>query len=193
MTIWALIPIKEQGRGKTRLAPVLSPQERDELVEAMLGRVTAATQAVVARTILLGPARGHFAAITDTGDGLNAALDKALASIVNGGSAPARLLVIAGDLPTLTADEVRTLAALPAGTIGIATDRHSTGTNALSLPLPEAAGFRFHYGTSSAALHRKAAQALGLNAVTITLPGLAKDIDDPSDLKDAELTFALAN
>lgn len=192
MTVWALIPVKPPGCGKTRLAAALSLQQRDELVGMMLGRVIAATLPVADRTIVLGPAHSELPSFVDAGHGLNAALSDALASIA-AREAPGRLLIVAGDLPGLTANEVRRLAMLPAGTIGIATDRHGIGTNALSLPLPAAAGFRFHYGADSAALHRKTARRIGLNAVTITSPGLAKDIDEPADLDDVEYPFAVAN
>lgn len=192
MTVWALIPVKARGRGKTRLAPALPPHERDRLVEAMLSRVIEAAAGAVDRTILLGPPRGALPFIFDDGDGLNAALENALA-ILSRGAPPDRLIVVAGDLPRLDAQDLRQLAALPACTLGIATDRHGTGTNALSLPLPKAAGFRFQYGAGSAGLHRAAAETLGLNAVTITTSGLAKDIDEPADLADAEHLFALAN
>ncbi|MEE4450881.1 2-phospho-L-lactate guanylyltransferase [Novosphingobium resinovorum] len=192
MTTWALIPVKPRGEGKSRLAPALSPQRRGDLVEAMLARVIAACGQAADRTILLGPPRAALPFVPDPGEGLNAALAHAL-GILGRGPSPERLIVVAGDLPCLHADEVRRLAALPADAVGIATDRHGTGTNALSLPLPRAAAFRFHYGTGSAALHHAAAQALGLNAVTITAPGLAKDIDEPADLADAELLFDLAN
>lgn len=192
MTVWALIPVKAPGRGKTRLAAALSPHERDRLIEAMLSRVIDAAAGAVDRTILLGPPRGALPFISDDGEGLNAALESALA-ILSRGAPPDRLIVVAGDLPCLGTQDLRQLADLPTCTLGIATDRHGTGTNALSLPLPKAAGFRFRYGASSAELHRAIAETLGLNAVTITAPGLAKDIDEPADLVDAEHLFAFAN
>lgn len=192
MTVWALIPVKARGQGKSRLASALPERERDDLVEAMLASVIRAASQVADRTILIGPPRGVLPFIPDAGHGLNPALERALA-IAARGDAPDRIIVLAGDLPCITAEDVRDLAHLPAGVIGIATDRHGYGTNALSLPLPEAAAFRFRYGTGSADLHREAARTLGLNAETITLPGLAKDIDEPADLADAEFLFATAN
>lgn len=189
-SIWALIPVKARGAGKTRLAPALCPDERAALVEEMLAHVAGVAGEVVGRTVLLGPAREELAragveAIADPGGGLNAALGHALGEIAARADAPARVIVLAADLPALAAGELARLAALPAAAVGLAPDRHGTGTNALSLPLPEVAGWRFHYGTGSADRHRDMAQMLGLNAVTITAPGLAKDIDEPADLADA--------
>ncbi|WP_159976177.1 MULTISPECIES: 2-phospho-L-lactate guanylyltransferase [unclassified Novosphingobium] len=194
-SIWALIPIKARGAGKTRLAGELRADERDRLVEAMLGHVVRAAGETVGRTVVVGPQRSGVGAnierIEEPDGGLNAALGHALAVIAQVPGAPSRLIVIAADLPCLQAEEIVRLAELPPGTIGIAPDRHGSGTNALSLPLPEAAGFSFHYGTNSAALHREAAQTLGLSAVTIIADGLAKDIDEPCDLANAAHLFSL--
>jgi 2-phospho-L-lactate guanylyltransferase len=195
-TTWALIPIKARGAGKTRLTGMLSEREREGLVEAMLAHVVGVTGGVVARVVLVGPEREGVGAglerIEDTGGGLNAALDHALAEIAGRSDAPARLIVLPADLPCLAVEDIERLAQIPRGTVGIAPDRHGRGTNALSLPLPEAAGLRFNFGTDSAALHRSAAEVLGLNAVTITGPGLEKDIDEPGDLTDAGHLFSLS-
>ncbi|MFC0204919.1 2-phospho-L-lactate guanylyltransferase [Novosphingobium soli] len=190
---WALIPVKARGAGKSRLAAALDPEERARLVDAMLAHVVLAAEGAVSRTLLLGPERGACALerVEDAGGGLNAALDAAFAALCGRSDAPARLVVLAADLPQVSVQDIARLARLPAGTLGIAPDRHGTGTNALSLPLPEAAGFRFHYGVHSAARHREVAESLGLNAVTITGPGLEKDIDEPADLADAQHMFSL--
>ncbi|MBZ0274822.1 MAG: NTP transferase domain-containing protein, partial [Anaerolineae bacterium] len=39
MGIWAIIPVKPLNRAKSRLAQVLSPQEREQLAELMLRHV----------------------------------------------------------------------------------------------------------------------------------------------------------
>ncbi|HUD30546.1 MAG TPA: 2-phospho-L-lactate guanylyltransferase [Novosphingobium sp.] len=195
-TIWALVPIKARGSGKTRLAAVLSPAEREGLVEAMLAHVVGVASSATTRTLVVGPARSGVAAnlerIEDAGGGLNAALGDALAVVAKRADAPARLIVLPADLPCLAASELERLAQLPPATVGIAPDRHGRGTNALSLPLPEAAGWCFRFGTDSAARHREQAQILGLNAVTITGAGLEKDIDEPGDLADAGHLFSAA-
>ena len=69
---------------------------------------------------------------------------------------------------------------------GIAPDRHGVGTNGLSLPLPAARGFRFAFGDDSFALHQAEAARLGLIVEVIHSPTLAKDIDVPADLADAD-------
>jgi 2-phospho-L-lactate guanylyltransferase len=189
VTVWALIAAKSPGQGKTRLAAVLSPRERGALVEAMLRHVVGVAQGVADRTLLTGPRRGGWDTIEDPGGGLNPALMHALRTIA-AVNPPDRLVVLAADLPRLAPEDMVRLASVPGATVGIAPDRHGTGTNALSLPLPHAAAFAFHYGAGSAARHRAEADRLRLNAVTITSPGLAKDIDEPSDLADAGRLFS---
>ncbi|KMS59174.1 2-phospho-L-lactate guanylyltransferase [Novosphingobium barchaimii LL02] len=193
-TIWALIPVKARGQGKTRLAGQLCAEQRDKLVEAMFEHVVQVANETVERTVVVGPQRSGVSVnldrIEEPGGGLNAALGHALTVIARKPDAPSRLIVIAADLPCITPNDIARLAELPLGIVGIAPDRHGSGTNALSLPLPQAAGFRFHYGTDSASLHRNAAQSLGLSAVTIITDGLAKDIDEPFDLADAAHLFS---
>lgn len=196
MTCWAIIPIKGKGEGKTRLADALSPGERETLVDAMLAHVVeAARQAqAIDRIVLVGPSRHgldkKIPLLPDRGAGLNAALGEALAQTASG--APDRLIVVAGDLPCVTPLDLDLLASVPAGTLGIAPDRHGTGTNALSLPLPEAARFAFHFGTDSRASHCREAEKLGLTVETIHSAGLEKDIDEPADLTDAAPVFSPA-
>lgn len=187
---WALVPIKALGEGKSRLASVLSSTEREALVQAMLRHVTAtaACAETIERTLLVGPSRHGLdddILLLDEPGGLNASLESAIARIAGSEYRPDRIVVVAADLPCLTPLDLDLLAAAPKGSIAIAPDRHGIGTNALSLPLPQAARFRFHYGENSAALHRKEAEKLGLNVETILSAGLEKDIDGPADLVDA--------
>lgn len=196
MTCWGIIPIKGKGEGKSRLAGALSASEREALVDAMLAHVVEAARQAwsIERVFLVGPSRhGLDAAIpllADPGKGLNAALGKALAEVLP--QRPARVVVIAGDLPCVTALDLDLLASVPTGTVGIAPDRHGTGTNAVSLPLPEAAGFAFQFGTDSHARHWKEAERLGLTVETIHSGGLEKDVDEPADLTDAAEVFTLS-
>lgn len=196
MTTWALIPIKARGEGKSRLNSALSAAEREALVDAMLRHVAqmAGQAGTIARTLLVGPSHhGLDPAITlldEPGQGLNAALDSALVRIAAARDRPDRLIIIAADLPCLTPLDLDLLAIAPERTVAIAPDRHGIGTNALSLPLPEAAGFRFQYGTDSAVRHRQEAERLDLSVETIVSQGLEKDIDEPSDLVDAAQVYS---
>ena len=189
MTCWAVIPVKASLEGKSRLAGVLDANARRALVRAMLTHVVdAASQAPnISHVCLLGPSRHGLSddlpLLDEPGGGLNAAVQSALAHVAKQGAD--RVVFIAADLPTVTATDLGLLAAAPAGEIAIAPDRHEIGTNAISLPLPAAAGFSFAFGPDSLALHRAEAQRLGLPIETIRSQGLARDIDEPTDLPDA--------
>jgi len=205
VTCWIVIPAKAPQEAKGRLSGVLNADQRHKLAARMLDRAIQAARlargadGVAARLVLVGPSRlGVSDDIewlpepvgTSPAGGLNAALSFARQQIAQRGAT--RLVSLAGDLPGITVADVSLLCSLPPGVIGIAPDRHGTGTNALSLPLPEALDFTYGYGPGSCARHRAEAERLGLELVEITSSGLARDVDEPADLAEAvELTIPL--
>jgi 2-phospho-L-lactate guanylyltransferase len=190
VTCWAVIPAKSSPESKSRLAKVLAAEARSALADAMLAHVVEAVSGAtnIAQVCLLGsPRDGEYAGLLrldDPGGGLNSAVQSALADAARRGAD--RVIMIHADLPLVTAHDLELLAAVPAGEIGIAADRHGTGTNAISLPIPEAAAFSFAFGPDSFARHNAEAERLGLRVEEIRSPGLAKDVDEPEDLPDAE-------
>lgn len=95
------------------------------------------------------------------------------------------MIILAGDLPQVDARDFAMLAEVSNDGIGIAPDRHGTGTNALSLPWSCLADFIFRFGIGSFAAHRLEAYRLGYKLEVQLSPGLEKDIDEPADLADA--------
>jgi len=86
--IFAVVPVKSLERAKSRLGSALSAPERARLVETLLRRVlralaesgAIAQSAVVSpdpRALAIATAAGA-AALPQTGDGLNEALDKTI-------------------------------------------------------------------------------------------------------------------
>ena len=197
MTCWAIIPVKEGASGKSRLAGVLDGDERARLISAMLKHVVkvASASPEISRIFLVGPSRHGMdetiPLLDDPGEGLNAAVTSALAqvstseSIHESGEGPARVMVIAADLPVVTSRDLDLLALAPADAISIAPDRHGIGTNAISLPLPAGRGFTFAFGPDSLLRHQEEAERLGLRVETVLSHGLERDIDVPADLADA--------
>ena len=189
MTCWTVIPVKASAESKSRLAKVLDAAQREALARAMLDRVVDAASSApnVARVCLIGNSRegqdDSVMLLADPGGGLSAAAAAALAEAERQGAS--RIVVIHADLPQVTARDVALLAAAPSGEIAIAPDRHGTGTNAISLPLPEARGFSFAFGPDSFAKHNAEADRLGLRVEEIHSQGLARDVDEPDDLPDA--------
>ncbi|MDP9263573.1 MAG: hypothetical protein M3O85_04540, partial [Acidobacteriota bacterium] len=91
------------------------------------------------------------------------------------------LLVIPGDIPLVTAQELEAIyaAAPPAGTV-LVPSRDGRGTNA-ALRQPTSL-FPLRFGNDSFVPHQAAAAATGLPLVVLTLPGIALDVDTPQDL-----------
>lgn len=186
MTCWVVIPIKAPEACKTRLRPALGEAARRELVAAMLHHVVEVASAApgVDAVRLIGPSRhglpATVALLADPGEGLNPALAAALPAALAAGVD--RLVVLAGDLPQLSAQDLSALVGLAPGVLGLAPDRKGEGTNALSLPLPAAAGFRFQYGVDSFAAHGAEAARLGLELRVVRSATLGLDVDEPTDL-----------
>ncbi|CAN7256811.1 2-phospho-L-lactate guanylyltransferase [Phenylobacterium sp. LjRoot219] len=195
MTCWVVIPIKAPEACKTRLRPALGEAARRELVAGMLRHVVevAGAEPAVDAVRLIGPSRHGLPAevqlLADPGQGLNPALAAALTAAAAAGVT--RLVVLAGDLPRLAAEDLAALASLDAGELGVAPDRKGLGTNALSLPLPQARDFHFQYGPDSFARHAAEAVRLGLKLQTVRSETLGLDVDDPADL--AALPTALSS
>ena len=189
MTCWVVIPVKPSHQAKSRLSEFLDESQRAALAEAMLRHVLKAAQGAgqVAQVALLGPSRlgapDDVPLLADPGGGLNPALHSALAHVAAQGAS--RMIVLFADLPRLTSQDVGRLAAAAQDAVAIAPDRHGTGTNALSLPIPAAGGFTLAFGPDSFAAHRAEAGRLGLRIETVHSPGLARDVDVPEDLADA--------
>jgi 2-phospho-L-lactate guanylyltransferase len=189
VSIWAVIPVKRLADGKSRLSAALAPDARIRLVQTMAAHVVAAAQAApnIDHVCIVGPERlglpGDIERIDDPGEGLNAALSHAVAALAERGAT--RIVAVAGDLPQVTGHDIALLAAAPDGEIAIAPDRHGTGTNALSLPLPQASDYAFTFGRDSFSHHHGEAERLGLAIETIHSLGLERDIDEPPDLADA--------
>ncbi len=190
MTCWVVIPAKAPPEAKGRLAGALDAASRAGLAEAMLKRAVAAASAANGATgmaitgqSLLG-LPDTIELLREPGGGLNTAVTSARTEIaLRGGK---RIVTLAADLPQVVSADVDALCGLPDGVIGIAPDRYGTGTNALSLPLPEALDFTYSYGPGSCALHKAEALRLGLEMRLIETPGLARDIDEAADLADAQ-------
>ncbi len=190
MLCWIVIPIKAAEACKTRLASALDEQSRRSLVAAMLDRTVRAAEGGAegfpgqARILLAGPSRHHLPPdmplLPDHGRGLNAVIASARDAAFKAGAG--RLLILSADLPLIEKEDVFALLAVSPGHVAIASDRQGQGTNALSLPLPDAAPFHFQYGDGSFHAHRAEAMRLGLPFMAVERIGLAFDVDHPGDV-----------
>ncbi len=196
----ALVPVRSLTGGKTRLAGALDGTERADLIRSMLGDVVSATVAsgAIDRIIVVSPdddvlsLAGHLApdliALHQADDrpGLIPALDQGRAFAVENGATA--MLILFGDLPLLSADDVRTMATSVASVV-ISPDRHGEGTNALLLRFDSGAGqvaaaFPFRFGQGSFRKHLAEADRLGLTTETVVTAGTSLDVDTPADLAE---------
>lgn len=176
----AVLPLKMGPNRKSRLASRFSALARAALSDHMAQGVVDALKACgsVGRIILLSPQPVAALAAEwrcDAGRGLNEELE-ALRHRV----ARAPLLVVHGDLPLLTPDDVEALAAAAERHgCALAPDRHGAGTNAAAIGQGQA--FTFAFGEGSLARH----VASAADAAIVRRAGLSIDIDTPDDMDAA--------
>ncbi|NVK35901.1 MAG: 5-amino-6-(D-ribitylamino)uracil--L-tyrosine 4-hydroxyphenyl transferase CofH [Rhodobacteraceae bacterium] len=192
MTIWALIPVKQFDNAKTRLASVLSQQERAGLAKAMLqdtlnvlGQIDGlAGIALVTKdrqAAELAEASNALV-ITDTTDNLNSALELGRTSLIEKHGATS-ILVLPADIPGLTKTDLakifETHQETATSLVVPAHDRD--GTNAL-LTTPSQ-HIAYDFGHNSFTRHVAALRALTEGKYEQKLTSLANDIDLPDDLE----------
>jgi 2-phospho-L-lactate/phosphoenolpyruvate guanylyltransferase len=194
----AVVPVRALEGAKSRLGDRLDAEERQALVLGLLDRTIRAAEEVGAleAVVVVSPDPAVLRAASAAGatpfrqldDGLNEGLRAAARwAIADGATA---LLVLAGDLPAVSADAIRSVvvaagrAARPGRPlIVIVADRHGRGTNVLLVSPPNTIPFSF--GANSRAAHLAAADAVGAEVVELDSP-LTLDLDLPEDLILAE-------
>jgi 2-phospho-L-lactate guanylyltransferase len=191
----ALIPLRTGG--KSRLSEQFDGAKRAELVLAMLDDVVgalvgagiddirllcgdaAARDAALARglTAIIDPEDAGAQAPDGPHARLRAAVDAALAEV---GTDLVRL-VVAADLPLLSADDVRTVLAHSAEVVIAPTSGGGTGI----LLLPVGVTFPTSYGPGSALAHQSAARAVtsDVSPHVVERDGTAWDLDVPEDIE----------
>jgi 2-phospho-L-lactate guanylyltransferase len=188
--IVAAIPVKDLVNAKQRLMGVLDAPERRELARAMLADVLRALGGAGLDHVWVVTREPEVAAIARRlgvealaeaeNRGHTAAVAAAQVEAVRRGAGA--FLTIPGDVPCVTAAEIRTLVAAlgppPAAVFG--PSRSGLGTNGALLAPPAAMPLRF--GEPSFANHVAAARALRVEPRVVSLPGLGLDIDAPDDL-----------
>src|SRR5438445_684178 len=186
------VPVKDLVNAKQRLVPALEPTERRELARAMLSDVLAALRAarldgvwVVTRDPEVVGLAAAFGAepLASLGPVENSSHTSAVAfAQAEAARRGARVfLTVPGDVPCVSADEIRALAAAVAdGAPAFAPSRSGFGTNGVALTPPDTMPLKF--GEPSFQNHLAAARALGLEPRVTVLPGLALDVDAPEDV-----------
>lgn len=181
MSWTALVPLKQAGSRKTRLAGCLGPEQRHALSERMALHVLDVLRDchMIGAVHVLGPdAMPGAGWIRDGGRGLNAELSLAAASL-----GAVDLLILHADLPLLETEDVRVLLAAAAPGCALATDGRGAGTNALAMR--RGVRIDLSFGPDSLRRHRESVRRAGLEPMIIHRAGLSLDIDVPDDLAAA--------
>lgn len=186
-----LVPVKSLSNAKQRLSPVLSPEARLELAQAMCHDVLETLAhwqrrpkvAIVTSDGFACDLAGRFGfdvIADDVNPGETGAIEMATRVCADRGAD--RSLVIPADIPLIEALELQQIvdAAPPAGAV-LVPDAAGRGTNA-ALRAP-ADLFPLRFGNDSFLPHLAAAKATGLDCVVLKLPGIALDVDRPEDLR----------
>jgi len=187
-----LIPVKNLANAKQRLAAVLDQAARTELARAMLHDVVAeianwscrpSCGLVTSDPFAIDLAKHYdFEIIPDPANpGETGAIEMATAVCIERGVD--FTLVIPADIPLIRANELDEIMrhAPAVGTV-LAPAADGRGTNA-AFRRP-ANLFHLKFGNDSFKPHIAAAQATGKPCRVMHLPGIALDVDNPSDLRN---------
>jgi 2-phospho-L-lactate/phosphoenolpyruvate guanylyltransferase len=186
-----LVPVKNLADAKQRLSPVLNPEERFALAQAMcedvlqaLARwqsrpaVAVVTSDPFARDLA---ARFNFEVVTDDNSGETSAIEMATALCRTRGAIST--LVVPADIPLIDAAELQQIVdSAPSGGAVLVPDAARRGTNAAWRSPSDL--FPLRFGNDSFLPHMAAAKATGLPCVVLELPGIARDVDRPEDLRE---------
>jgi len=185
-----LVPVKNLTNAKQRLSPVLDQDWRTALAHAMLHDVVDA--------LAMCPERPPVSLVTSDSFAMDLArefdfeviLDSANRSETDAIEMATHrcelqgmesTLVIPADIPLIQPSEVAAiLQAAPAEGSVLVPAADGRGTNAVFRR--PAALFPLQFGNDSFKPHLAAARATGKECVVLKLPGIALDIDNPSDL-----------
>ncbi len=185
-----LVPVKNLANAKQRLATVLDQPSRTELAHAMLLDVletlSSWTNCPEVGIVTSDPYALELArrfAFTVIPDNANISETDAIemATRVCESRGVDSTLVIPGDIPLIQATELQTIldAAPEAGSVLVPAG-DARGTNAV---FRRPAGlFPLRFGNDSFKPHFAAAKATGKPCVVLSFPGIAMDVDNPSDL-----------
>jgi len=186
-----LIPVKNLATAKQRLAAVLDQSARTELAQAMLFDVLETLGTWAARPAVSLVTNDPFAlnlakqfdfeVIPDNANHSETdAIEKATQVCLSRGIG--NTLVIPGDIPLITANELEAIlrAAPPIGSV-LVPAADGRGTNAAYRS--PAGLFPLRFGNDSFKPHLAAARATQKPCVVLSLPGIALDVDNPAELQ----------
>jgi len=189
MKLWLVVPVKPFAEGKSRLATVLSWQQRRGLNQYLFHNLLTQAQAaqVFTGVVVVGRDPQVLAEVTwaqvtfeqEEKQSLNEALEQGRRrALLQGAEA---ILILPADLPLLTVGDITQLYRL--GQVQphmVIAPSHDGGTNALLLHPPQMIPFAF--GEQSFTRHCTLADKVRLPYRIYKSPSLSFDLDWPKDL-----------
>jgi 2-phospho-L-lactate/phosphoenolpyruvate guanylyltransferase len=193
MSVWAVVPIKPLNRAKSRLAPVLSAEQRERLALGMLLhnlRVLQRAPAidgvlVVSRDMKALSAARRFSKVQTLQESgtpeLNVVLQRARQMMVAWNVKAT--LILPADVPLVAIEDVEEMVHLGRfmDSLVLATDHLKDGTNAMVCRPPDIIDFDF--GEGSYERHKRLGELSGADVYTYESVRLALDVDTPEDLE----------
>ena len=192
MSLWAIVPVKSLIRGKSRLAGVLSDEERAALNRDLLTRTLLCLKSIsrIDQVLVISYdpevlARARDLGATTVQEGKKTNINNALrrATVAAKAYNASRTIIIPADLPFIKKDELEIFldqAGEPPEII-ISSDRHSNGTNALYInPIGI---LEYNFGPWSFQKHVEQAEQKKINVKIKNMPSLTFDLDLPEDLE----------
>lgn len=187
--ITAVVPMKRLAEGKTRLANVLTPEQRAGISLGMLRQVLQAVEESPIDKVWVVGGDAHVKDIAEEmgaswldelGEDLNDTLAKAFKMVAEQGNS---CLYIPGDLPFLKSSDLHSVlnATRRQSNITLAPARRDGGTNGILVP--SGIDFSPELGPRSFSRHLAKAGELGVSVAFCYSPGLGLDLDIPEDLE----------
>lgn len=190
MDIAVVVPVRAFDLGKSRLAELFSPPER-ELVARSMAEIVVQPRGDADWLVVCDDdgiaswAAGRGARpIRVSTVGLNASLAAARPMILSS-TAAERIVVAHADLPLaddLVAVVTEAVATIGDDTVLIAPDRRRDGSNVVVLPRHLLDRWEFRYGPDSFTAHCSVARALGAHVDVLDDRRLSTDVDTVDDL-----------
>lgn len=192
MTLWAIVPVKPLRRGKSRLAGMLTEDQRTRLNRFLLEHIlhVLSNVAEIDHTLVVSRDPAALAITREIGcrtvlengaPQFNTALNRATAvAIAHGAHA---VLIIPADLPLVTASDVSELISKSRNppVVVISPDRRNEGTNGL---LVNPAGLiSYEFGFQSNLRHAEKGLLAGACVETFQSKNIGLDLDLPEDLE----------
>ena len=192
MTIWAIVPVKPLRRGKSRLAGLLSEEQRTCLNRYLLEHtLTILNQIpdiehtlVVSRdpaALALTRSMGGRTVLEDGAPQFNTALKRA--TIVAQAQGARAVLILPADLPLVEPSDLEALLrqGLTPPIVVISPDRRHDGTNGLFIN--PAGLIEYGYGPGSFQRHCQRAIQAGAKLEVVNSERIGLDLDLPEDLE----------